>query len=948
MERTTPIGLLAILLLCASLAAASPHPTYDGFAQPLDTYTLDKDSLAFASLEDTKTLTITAQDHFIYSTAYISRDSQSWQPLTLSGNSTGQGWISQTATTTITNQQPASFRLTSTRTSTNDNYLIIYSCSRSTQGSDASPGWDCHDGWQIKQFSTTLEEQAASWRDGLASWWKLDGNAQDSTGDNNGIVSGATPSGSDCAAGSCYRFDGTNDFFRTGKAMSLGAASAVTASLWVKKQQFTDDDRILSELSEDFNGVSDGFVITLDSGEPCAGNIQVGIRGTTGYNVKCYSRPASQSWHHYAIVLDKTKNAAGEINLYIDGSLQAPTSQPYASDNIGIFGDRSLYVGSRSGSKMFFSGSVDEAMAWNRALSSSEIAALYANFSYTPPSCTDTCNSLGYQCGTHTICGASVSCGTCTSGICDSTGQCVASCTPSCTGKQCGSDGCGGSCGTCSLAHATSSCNATYQCAISSCSSGYGNCNLISSDGCETSLTTTSDCGSCGHSCGTGQTCTNYACTTGTVEEADYYVATNGNDNNPGTISQPWASWEKAFTSTAVQSGDTVYIRGGVYHPKNTNGDGMSVTRSGTANNWITYANYPGEVPIMDFSNVDPKDTGYNYGISLSTGEGANYVKFKGLTIRNIFQKYSYSPPIECSGLTANNGYFIFENCVMYNVQGEGFNSYFYNGWPDADGEHHFINCDSYNNSDLLSIGQHPGNVGSGFIAWNWYGTEGHTYYTGCRAWNNGDQGFSGGDNYIEYNNCWSMGNGQLEGEGHGFKLGWVNHPYNGVRKVVKNCIAANNRGYGFNTNDAGYDEICSMNIYNNIAYHNGYAGDWYWGYQAYGFIIFNTYASEQEELTRVFKNNIAYDNEAGPVYPYGGSYTHDHNTWDSSVTVTDSDFVSLDVSQLYAPRKADGSLPDITFGKLKSGSDMIDAGTNVGLPYSGSAPDLGPFEHAG
>jgi hypothetical protein len=42
---------------------------------------------------------------------------------------------------------------------------------------------------------------------------------------------------------------------------------------------------------------------------------------------------------------------------------------------------------------------------------------------------------------------------------------------------------------------------------------------------------------------------------------------------------------------------------------------------------------------------------------------------------------------------------------------------------------------------------------------------------------------------------------------------------------------------------------------------------------------------------------------------------------------------VSIDVSQVYAPRKADGSLPDITFGKPAPGSDLIDAGVGVELP---------------
>jgi hypothetical protein len=44
-------------------------------------------------------------------------------------------------------------------------------------------------------------------------------------------------------------------------------------------------------------------------------------------------------------------------------------------------------------------------------------------------------------------------------------------------------------------------------------------------------------------------------------------------------------------------------------------------------------------------------------------------------------------------------------------------------------------------------------------------------------------------------------------------------------------------------------------------------------------------------------------------------------------------------------PRKANGSLPDVQFGHLAPGSGLIDKGVNVGLPYNGAAPDLGPFE---
>jgi hypothetical protein len=44
--------------------------------------------------------------------------------------------------------------------------------------------------------------------------------------------------------------------------------------------------------------------------------------------------------------------------------------------------------------------------------------------------------------------------------------------------------------------------------------------------------------------------------------------------------------------------------------------------------------------------------------------------------------------------------------------------------------------------------------------------------------------------------------------------------------------------------------------------------------------------------------------------------------------------------------RKPDGSLPDITFMHLVSGSKLIDAGTVIaGMTYAGAKPDLGCFE---
>ncbi len=77
--------------------------------------------------------------------------------------------------------------------------------------------------------------------------------------------------------------------------------------------------------------------------------------------------------------------------------------------------------------------------------------------------CTPQCS--GRQCGAD---GCGGVCGQCLSGqSCNtSSGQCISSCTPQCNGRQCGADGCGGVCGQCLSGQ---SCNTTSGQCISSC-----------------------------------------------------------------------------------------------------------------------------------------------------------------------------------------------------------------------------------------------------------------------------------------------------------------------------------------------------------------------------------------------------------------------------------------------------------------------------------------------
>ena len=81
----------------------------------------------------------------------------------------------------------------------------------------------------------------------------------------------------------------------------------------------------------------------------------------------------------------------------------------------------------------------------------------------------------------------------------------------------------------------------------------------------------------------------------------EIYVATNGSDENPGTIDKPLATLEAARSLIRKQGvpkgGVTVYVRGGTYYREQA--FVLSTADSGTAENPVTYKAYPGEKPIL-------------------------------------------------------------------------------------------------------------------------------------------------------------------------------------------------------------------------------------------------------------------------------------------------------------------------------------------------------------
>ena len=121
-----------------------------------------------------------------------------------------------------------------------------------------------------------------------------------------------------------------------------------------------------------------------------------------------------------------------------------------------------------------------------------------------------------------------------------------------------------------------------------------------------------------------------------------------------------------------------------------------------------------------------------------------------------------------------------------------------------------------------------------------------------------------------------------------------------------------------------------SIKIYNSSAHGNG---------SNINFGSTNTAAYLEIKNTLSFEGNNSDRFEADVT-------DITNNSWQDGLSASSDDFVSIDMDLLLSPRSEDGSLPKIDYMYLKSGSDLIDKGTDIGLPFIGSAPDIGAFEY--
>ncbi|MGK5091030.1 LamG domain-containing protein [Deltaproteobacteria bacterium TL4] len=202
--------------------------------------------------------------------------------------------------------------------------------------------------------------------EGLVAYYPFNGNANDESGNgNNGTVNGATLTADrNGNANKAYSFDGVDDYINVSDSTHIDMTQAFTIGTWIKRSyQGTTDHPIISKFSTSFDK---GYWFG-----PSQNKLVACLGGVSNVN-NCLGSSTSidTNWHYVTFTFDGTN-----WRLYLDGKEDGTRSLSMdiaSSANIDLAIGKATYLSGR-----YFNGSIDDIRIYTRALSESEIQALY-------------------------------------------------------------------------------------------------------------------------------------------------------------------------------------------------------------------------------------------------------------------------------------------------------------------------------------------------------------------------------------------------------------------------------------------------------------------------------------------------------------------------------------------------------------------------------------------
>ena len=201
--------------------------------------------------------------------------------------------------------------------------------------------------------------------DVLVSWWKFNENsgstAADSKGNNNGTILGPQWT-SDGAEGSALTFDGQNDFVLVSNADNLNVTNQITLMAWAN----TKENKTAKIVEK---GDWDGNSLLQDHWNGWAAQIRTA--SNKSYSINWGNGiPVYNEWYHLALTYN-----GSVMKLFVNGQL---ANSKQVSGKLHVNG-RDFVIGSNNGAQKFFNGSIDDVRFFNKALTQTEIQAIYKN-----------------------------------------------------------------------------------------------------------------------------------------------------------------------------------------------------------------------------------------------------------------------------------------------------------------------------------------------------------------------------------------------------------------------------------------------------------------------------------------------------------------------------------------------------------------------------------------
>ncbi len=203
---------------------------------------------------------------------------------------------------------------------------------------------------------------------GLVGWWPFSGNGNDISGNvNNGIINGPTLTTDRFGvANSAYLFNGLNNYIELGNIFGLSQNNGVSMSAWIfwNGSNGIDNHQYIFQIASNPNGA-----ITISD----TGNLAVNVLNCNCVNDTNISTTINQNtWYHIVLTYDLLN---GIMKMYLNGNL-INTSQENMYTYYTVNNTPSRF-GNYHFNSHYFKGAIDEGALWNRALTQTEITALY-------------------------------------------------------------------------------------------------------------------------------------------------------------------------------------------------------------------------------------------------------------------------------------------------------------------------------------------------------------------------------------------------------------------------------------------------------------------------------------------------------------------------------------------------------------------------------------------